>query len=138
MLVGEVRWATTGSGSSWKLSGGSAWSSARDEGLEEAPGAAGDQAQRRRVVASDELLGRRLARRQADPAGDDAATAATARRTAPAIQAAVGLTASDEDRDGQPASDDAAGHPPVERREVEVVAGLRLRGGHPFEQVPRA
>ena len=27
MLVGDVRWATTGSGSSWKLSGGRAWSS---------------------------------------------------------------------------------------------------------------
>ena len=27
MLVGEVRCATTGFGSSWKLSGGSAWSS---------------------------------------------------------------------------------------------------------------
>ena len=26
MFVGEVRWATTGAGSSWKLSGGSAWS----------------------------------------------------------------------------------------------------------------
>ena len=26
MLVGEVRWATTGSGTSWKLSGGSMWS----------------------------------------------------------------------------------------------------------------
>ena len=27
-LVGEVRWASTGRGSSWKLSGGSIWSSA--------------------------------------------------------------------------------------------------------------
>jgi len=26
MLVGDVRWATTGSGISWKLSGGSMWS----------------------------------------------------------------------------------------------------------------
>src|SRR4051794_25722817 len=26
MLVGDVRWATTGFGSSWKLSGGSQWS----------------------------------------------------------------------------------------------------------------
>ncbi len=28
MFVGEVRWATVGSGISWKLSGGRAWSSA--------------------------------------------------------------------------------------------------------------
>ena len=27
MFVGDVRWATTGAGSSWKLSGGSPWSS---------------------------------------------------------------------------------------------------------------
>ena len=27
MFVGDVRWATVGSGSSWKLSGGRPWSS---------------------------------------------------------------------------------------------------------------
>ncbi len=47
MLVGEVRCATTGSGSSWKLSGGSSVIvRASTKRLEEAPGAARDQAQR--------------------------------------------------------------------------------------------
>ena len=47
MLVGDVRWATTGSGSSWKLSGGSPWSSGRRTSRRTAR-CGGDEAQRRR------------------------------------------------------------------------------------------
>ena len=60
MFVGEVRCATTGAGSSWKLSGGSAVVLRADEGLEEAPGPPGDQAEGR-DVGRRELLARRLA-----------------------------------------------------------------------------
>ena len=70
MLVGEVRWATTGSGSSWKLSGGSPWSSGVDECLEEAPRPARDQAEGFDVVVG-QLSGGDSARRKADPTGDD-------------------------------------------------------------------
>ena len=45
MLVGDVRCAIVGPGSSWKLSGGSQWSSVADEVLEECPGLARDPAQ---------------------------------------------------------------------------------------------
>ena len=56
MFVGDVRCATTGSGS-WKLSGGSALSSAPDEGLEEPP----RPARRRAAAIADLVAGERRA-----------------------------------------------------------------------------
>ena len=70
MFVGEVRCATTGPGSSWKLSGGSPWSSG--------PTNVSKNRQVRRAVRRSgldvggrELLGGRLGGRQADPPGDE-------------------------------------------------------------------
>ena len=51
MLVGEVRWATRGSGVSWKLSAGRPWSSGPMKRLEVAPRVAGDALAGRRGPA---------------------------------------------------------------------------------------
>ena len=74
MLVGEVRWATTGFGSSWKLSGGRKWSSG--------PTKVSKKRQVRRAVErricalrAGEQLGRRRARRAARPSGRPAGRA---------------------------------------------------------------
>ncbi len=97
MLVGDVRWATTGSGSSWKLSGGSAWSSGPTNVSKNRHVR---RAMRRSAPASaaESWLRGRLGRRQADPAGDERRQQPQRRRTAAAIQAAPGF--SDEDEHG--------------------------------------
>jgi hypothetical protein len=52
MLVGDVRWATTGCGSSWKLSGGRWCSAAVTQVVEVAPGPTGREAQVARVAVA--------------------------------------------------------------------------------------
>ena len=133
MFVGEVRCATTGLGSSWKLSGGRAWSSG--------PTNVSKNRQVRRAIrrsaatsAAESCSAGRFGRWQADPSGDE-------RREQPQDDERRGdpggARLQDEDEDRRRDRDrDAAGHLPVEPGEVEVVAGLGLRGGRPFEQVP--
>ena len=70
MLVGEVRCATTGLGIVLEVVGRQPVVLGADEGLEEAPRPAGDQAQRR-DVAGGRAAPRPTRRRQADPAGDE-------------------------------------------------------------------
>ena len=53
MLVGEVRCASIGPGSSWKLSGGSQWSSAATKSVEVAPALARDAPQELALVVAE-------------------------------------------------------------------------------------
>ncbi len=103
-----------------------------DERLEEPPGPAGGQAQRR-DVGGCELLRGRLGGRHADPPRDQRGGQPEddeRRRD----RARLGLQREDEDRDRRP-DRHAAGHLPVERGGVEGAACLRLGGGRPFQEV---
>ena len=127
ILVGDVRCATTGCGSSWKLSGGRQWSSGADERLEEPPRAPRDAAQDgtrpRRCSAGG------LPCRQADPARDEAAPASHSDREGAASQGGVGLERRRRHADRRPR---APAPPPCAGRspQAEIEAGLRLCRGH--------
>ena len=116
ILVGEVRWATAGTGSSWKLSGGSMWSAARHEGFEVPPGAPGDQSQSfgvgvryRTHDLRPEATGWSIARAPVTPTQSAASGSATA-------SAASGKR-SDEHR--QDAEADTASHHPIKPGKIE-------------------
>ena len=134
MFVGEVRCATTGRGIVLEVVGRQPVVLGPDEGLEEPPGPAGGQAERRRCrrpTAAPRPIsaGGRLTHRATS--GD------SSHRTmnGAAIQAALGFRTRTRTA-ATAAIADAARHLPVEPGEVEVVAGLGLRGGRPLEQVP--
>ncbi len=133
MFVGDVRCSTTGLGSSWKLSGGSPWSSG--------PTKASKNPQVRRAVrrsacasVAESCSAAEFGGRQADPAGDRGREQpeGNERRGDPGS-----ARVDDEDEDGGHDGDgNATPHLPVEPREVEGVAGLGLGGRHPLEEVP--
>ena len=116
ILVGDVRWATTGVGILLEVVRRQHVVRLRDEGLEEAPGPARDQPQRRAHRPAEIARLPASSRRQADPARDRPATAARATTNGAATGSrAPGPTAPDEQR-GQTAERDAAGHLAVEAR----------------------
>ena len=84
MLVGEVRWATTGCGSSWKLSGGRKLSSGSTKRLEEAPGAAGEEPQGLRLGSGVKGSAAAADGGQADPPRDRRARATQSSSSGPA------------------------------------------------------
>ena len=104
-----------------------------DERLEEPPGPARRQAKRPHV-GGRQLLRGRFGGRQTDPSGDG-------RRKQPQDDEwgrdprGARLDGHDEGR-SRGGDDHAAHHVPVEPGEVEVGAGLRLRGCPPLEEVP--
>ena len=105
----------------------------RDEGLEEAPGAAGDQPQCSRVRGGERIgagHGRRTTRPPRDGRRQHPQDHEWSRdRPCPAPDAC-------DDDSGRSRERDAAGHPPVEAAEIEPDAELRLSGGDPLEQPP--
>ena len=134
MFVGEVRWATTGFGSSWKLSGGSAWSSDPTK-VSKKRHVRRAVRRRRRSCCGDSGSTRRRARRQADAPGDE-------RRDDPEDEEGrrqrAGSPAGRRRRSAAAttASPTAGAMRAVEAGQVEAEPGLRLRGGHPLEKAP--
>ena len=132
MFVGDVRWATTGTGSSWKLSGGRPWSSgptnvSKNRQVRRAVrrSAAVSSAVSRSAAASGAGRLTRWATKGAEQPQDD-----EGRRQ----RACARLRHEDEDgRDGR--DGDATRHLPVERRQPGIVAGLGVRGRRPLQQL---
>ena len=132
-LVGEVRCASAGTGSSWKLSGGSMWSAAVTK--------VSKNRQVRRAIsrracasASDTdirpaLRGGRLVQRAIAGEAIHRAASGTARGHVPCPN-------SQGDQHRQNADDDPAGHHAIEAEEVEPGTDRRLRRRNPFEQMP--
>ena len=133
MLVGEVRWATTGLGSSWKLSGGRAWSSGPTNVVEEPPRPAGGQAERARV-RGDERLGasRSVARAgsSSEPPRARQPTAGERAARGPGLRA--GRTRRPTAARGQASAAAPSGGRSRARSRREPGLGLRRR--HPFQQ----
>ena len=135
MFVGEVRWATSGAGSSWKLSGGRALSAGPTKvskkrqvrrpirrriggvgvGQSSQPGLDAGQAQPARDRGRQEPCGDE---RRGDPGG--------------------GRVEHQDEHAGDRGDPDPARHLAVERRGLEATRRLGLRGGRPFEQAAMA
>ena len=132
MLVGDVRWATTGCGSSWKLSGGRAWSSG--------PTNRSKNRHVRRAMRRSAMASAADSWRPADSGARHAHPPRDRRGQQPEAHERHGQRdggrLQDEDESASDGRDrHGAGHQPVEAGQVEVQAALRLRGGGPFEQV---
>ena len=136
MLVGDVRCATTGLGSSWKLSGGSALSSA--------PTNASKNRQVRRPIRRRAATSSAESWRPAVSAGGRLIARATSGDTSQrttngsASHDRLGLrrsatATSDGDREG-----DAPGHLAIEAADALVDVRLGLGGGRPLEQLASA
>ena len=129
--MGEVRWAKTGFGSSWKLSGGSMWSSAVTNVSKKRQVR---RALRRSARASASEIGLapasgggRLAQRAI--AGDNIHRIMNGTASRPARLCAQATTIP-----AATASCDAAGHALVVAAQTEPGRRLCLRRGHPLEQ----
>ena len=145
MLVGEVRIATTGAGSSWKLSGASQLGLGGDEAVEEAP-VQQRVAQRLAPAAPAGSRCSRRQRRRAERVGDRRrqrarAGSGAAPPTGELPQASRGLGARSQAAPDHRASDRRRQQPPratwCARRSAASrdIAALGLRRGLPLEQV---
>ncbi len=133
ILVGEVRWASAGTGSSWKLSGGSMWSAAVTK--------VSKNRQVRRAIsrrawasAADTDIwpasgGGRLAQRAIAGEAIHRAASGTARGHVPCPDSRATSTA-------RTAENDPAGHHAIEAEEVEPGTDRRLGRRNPFEEMP--
>ena len=128
MFVGEVRRATSGCGTSWKLSAGRSWISGPDEPLEVSPGPPRDPAKLARLLRR-RARGRGLARGQADPPRDQGRQRARATRKGAAyVHAPSPETATSTPR--PPAEHDAPPHAAIEaRRPPDRARGAPARPG---------
>ena len=132
-LVGEVRWASAGAGSSWKLSGGSMWSAAVTK------------------VSKNRQVRRAISRRAwASAADTDIRPAIPGRPAGPARDRRRGDPQGSErhrqgpramprqqgDQHRQNTEDDPAGHHAIEAEEVEPGTDRRLGRRNPFEEMP--
>ena len=129
MFVGEVRWATTGAGSSWKLSGGRSWSEERDVFLEVAPRPTSDEAERGDVFTGRSQFGRVV--RHADPGGHDGCGKPD--RGHERCDSEVPVSAGDPRDHGQHGRDEATPHQPDVVVHRALRAGRDLGGGRPLE-----
>ncbi len=132
-FVGDVRCATTGWGSSWKLSGGRALSSLPAKASKNLQVLPRDRAQELRVGFRQGLL-LLVAGRKARPAGHG-------RRSGPEREedAGFGEGARLEDRHQDRArgrEEQGGAHAPIEAGERQVQVTARLARRHPFEQPP--
>ena len=133
MLVGDVRWATTGCGSSWKLSGGSQWSSG--------PTNLSKNRHVRRAIRRSAMASAADSWRPADSARrlltDRAIAGDSSQRPRTAGPAgwrpASGRGRERQRRPRSPRRRPSAGR---SRPGSRSQAALRLRGGLPLEQVP--
>ena len=135
MFVGDVRWAIDRLRHILEVVRREPVVVRADEGLEESPGAATDQAERF-GVGGRQLRSVRLGRPPADPPGNE-------RRRDPQGDEGPGQPCRrrPDDEDGEAdryGNHDAAGHLAIEPGHILVDLGLGLRGGRPFEEsLPR-
>ena len=136
MLVGEVRCAMVGSGSSCRLSGGRWLSSGPTQCSKKRQVSRASVSQVVAVARRAARAARRAPARPAAPPGRPPAPAPTA-GTAAAPATGCGLHSA---RDGQRAGTATLTGASLRRKARQAVARLRLRlrGGGPFEQVPAA
>ncbi len=115
-MVGEVRWASTGAGSSWKLSGGSMWSTGVTKvsknrqvrrAISRRARASAVEIGSRPATRGDRLAQRAMAGEAIHSAANAAARGHVPRSAEPA---ATSATTRDDER---------AGHPTIESEEIE-------------------
>ena len=134
-MVGEVRCATTGAGSSWKLSGGSMWSSGVTK--------VSKKRQVRRAVSRKALRVGRRQRRLPATRGGRLAQRATAGEAATAAANGADSTSvpcPESQRDSQATTPmtERPGHAAIEAERSSRRPDRRLGRGDPFEQMPAA
>ncbi len=132
MFVGDVRCATTGLGVSWKLSGGKAWSSGPTNVAKKRHVRRAIRRRARASAAESGWVGSVLRGTliQRATAGDSGPQQQKGQRGGPGL----GSPPRDGHRRGGGERDPAA-HPTAEATQIQTEPGLRLRRGHPFQQI---